>query len=347
MKSRTVLCSLALCLLLTGGAFAKKKLASKSDIDLSQFDFRSGDILFQHLPGKLGSVICDVTNSPLSHCGMVVERQGELQVIEAVGPVRYISLKKWLQQGDQGHFMQMRLKGVSAKQIDSTIAAAEIMLGRPYDIQYELDDGKIYCSELVYKAWLNGTEIEVGEKEKLGSLKWQGNEAFIRTITGGSIPLERVMVTPASVARCPRLKLMYSTFPPRKDEPLYDQSVLAGKWTGDYTIKGLIPVTATVEFDKQGVFSSGEIRLADGSQVAIHELQVTPFKSQREFTGRLRDARGIAGDINAKVRDEGTRVIGTWKDDQGNRGVFSFAKQQLPVERIPARKLPAERPLDE
>src|SRR5579872_879932 len=68
MKSRTVLCSLALCLLLTGGAFAKKKLASKSDIDLSQFDFRSGDILFQHLPGKLGSVICDVTNSPLSHC---------------------------------------------------------------------------------------------------------------------------------------------------------------------------------------------------------------------------------------------------------------------------------------
>jgi|GEM_PF-174492 len=342
MKSQRVFCGLLLCLVMTASVSAQKKLtklfAKEPKVDLSQFDFRSGDIVFQHLPSKLGSVICEVTNSPLSHCGMVVERKGELYVIEAIGPVRYISLKKWIDQGDQGRFMQMRLKDVNRTEIDSTVAAAEAMLGRPYDIQYELDDKKIYCSELVYKAYLRGAEIEVGDKEELGSLKWQGNEAFIRAITGGNLPLERVMVTPASVARCPRLKLMYSTFPPRKDEPFYDQSVLAGKWIGDYTIKSLTPVTATVEFDRRGVFSSGEIQLADGSKVAIQDLQVKPFKAQRELAGSLRDARGIDGQIQATIQDEGRRIIGTWKDDLGNSGVFSFAKQ-LPME--------PKRPLDD
>ena len=180
---------------------------------------------------------------------------------------------------------------------------------------------------MVYKAYLRGAEIEVGAKEELGDLNWRGQEAFIRGITGGDLPLERVMVTPASIARNSRLKLMYSTFPARNDEPFYDQSILAGKWTGDYTIKSLTPVTATVEFDRQGNFSTGTIHLADGSQVAINELRVEPFKSQREFTGRLRDARGIDGEVRAQIKDEGRRIIGTWKDDLGNRGVFSFEKQ--------------------
>ena len=326
MNARRILSGPLLCLLIVAFLSAGK-LAPEPEVDLSQLDFRKGDIVFQHLPGKLGSVICEVTNSSLSHCGLIVDRKGEPCVLEAIGPVRYISLKKWLRQGDKGRFTQMRLKEVSQDQVAKTVTAAEALLGRPYDIQYELDDKKIYCSELVYKAYLRGAEIEVGEKEELGNLNWQGNEAFIRTITGGDLPLERVMVTPASIARSSRLKLMYSTFPARQDEPFYEQSVLAGKWSGDYTIKSLTPVTATVEFDRRGVFSSGAIRLADGSAVAIRDLRVEPFESQREFAGRLRDARGIDGDVRARIQDEGRRIIGTWKDDRGNRGVFSFEKQ--------------------
>lgn len=326
MNTRRILSALLLCLLMTAGASAKK-LAKEPETDLSQLDFRAGDIVFQHLPGKLGSVICEVTDSPLSHCGLVVDRKGELSVIEAIGPVRYISLKNWLKQGDKGRFTQMRLKEVSREQIANAVTAAEGMLGRPYDIQYELDDKKIYCSELVYKAYLRGADIEVGEKEELGNLHWRGHEAFIRAITGGDVPLERVMVTPASIARNRRLKLMYSTFPARKAEPLYDRSVLAGTWKGDYTIKGLTPVTATVEFDRRGLFSSGKIQLADGSQVAIHDFRVEPFNSQREFAGRLRDDRGIDGLVRARIQDEGRRIIGTWTDDLGNRGVFSFEKE--------------------
>jgi hypothetical protein len=283
---------------------------------------------------------------------MVVERKGELYVIEAIGPVRYIELKTWINQGDKERFMQMRVKDVSVMQIERTVAAAEAMLGRPYDIQYELDDEKIYCSELVYKAYRRGAGIEVGTQEELGKLNWRGSEAFIRAITGGSLPLERVMVTPLSVAVSPRLMMMHWQMPPQKQEPLYDQSALAGKWTGDYTIKGLTPATATVEFDRRGGFLSGGIQLADDSHVAFEDLRVTPFKSQREFTGKLRDARPIETEIQARILDEGRRIIGTWKDELGNRGVFSFVKEPKPTLTIPALRLPSlrmpfKRPLDD
>src|SRR5262249_35783026 len=191
---------------------------------------------------------------------MSVHLRGEAHIIEAIGPVRCIPLTKWLKQGDRGHFLQMRLKTVTDDQIAGTVKAAESLLGLPYDLQYELDDQKIYCSELVYKACLRGAGIEVGKKEALGDLRWHRHEKFIRVLAGGELPLDRQMVTPLSIARDPNFKLMYSTFPDRKSEPRYDESALAGTWRGDYTIKGLVPATATVGFDATGKFISGDIR---------------------------------------------------------------------------------------
>ncbi len=319
-----------LCLLFA--LLAVVKARAEADVDLAVLDFREGDIVFQHLPGKLSAVIGDVTGSQLTHCGLVVDHKDALHVLEAIGPVRYLPLQKWLKRGERSQFTQMRLKNVSKEQIAKAVKAAETLLGRPYDIQYELDDAKIYCSELVYKGYLRGADIEVGEKQRLGDLNWKGHETFIRALAGGELPLDRVMVTPVSVARSPLLKLVYSTFPVRADEPVYDQTVLAGRWNGEYTIKNQVSAKATFEFDRNGTFSSGRLCLTDGADVAIRALRVDPFESKREFTGRLSDDRGISGDLHARIRDAGRRIIGTWKDDEGNRGVFSFEKEMVESE---------------
>jgi hypothetical protein len=313
-------CLVLVCLL--GG-----KKISEPGFDPAVLDVRDGDVFFQHLPGKLGSVIADVTDSSLTHCGMAVHVGGEAHIIEAIGPVRCIPLAKWLKQGDRGHFLQMRLKSLTDDQIAKTVKAAESLLGLPYDLQYELDDQKIYCSELVYKAYVRGAGIEVGKKETLGDLNWRRHEKFIRVLAGGELPLDRQMVTPQSIAGDPQFKLMYSTFPERKSEPRYNESVLAGKWSGDYTIKDLVPATASVEFDATGNFVAGGIQVADGAVVPIRSLQVKPFRSQREFSAELRDARDIRAAVEARIRDEGRCIIGTWRDDLGNRGVFAFARQ--------------------
>ncbi|MFN0050938.1 MAG: YiiX/YebB-like N1pC/P60 family cysteine hydrolase [Planctomycetales bacterium] len=317
-----VFCLLAL-LAVAGG-----KKVPTPEIDLSEYDFRDGDIVFQHLPSKLGSMIREVTDSPYSHCGMIAHRHSKPYVLEAIGPVRYLPLREWLKQGDRSQFAQMRLKEVTDEQIAAAIRAAEKFLGRPYDIQYELDDEKIYCSELVYKGYLRGAGLEVGKQETLGELKWEPHEAFIRAITGGPLPLQRVMVTPAAVANSPDLKLLYSNFPARRDDPTYSRNDLAGTWRGDYSIRALAPASVQVELDKNGAFDAGTIQLVDGSAVPIRQLEVAPFARSREFTARLTDARGFDSEVRGRVLDEARRIVGTWSDGDGYRGVFSLERQE-------------------
>ena len=120
MNVRRVLCVPVFCLLFVA-ALGGGKSAPEAVVDIAELDLRDGDIVFQHLPGKLCSVICDVTDSQMSHCGMVVHRKGEPQVIEAIGPVRYVSFKNWLKQGDRGRFAQMRAKDATDDQIAKTI----------------------------------------------------------------------------------------------------------------------------------------------------------------------------------------------------------------------------------
>ena len=112
-------------------------------------------------------------------------------------------------------------------------------------------------------------------------------------------------------------------------EPKAPLVVFLHQWSGDYTIKDLSPVTAVVEFDQYGKFLSGEIQTADGETVAIRELTPHPFRARRDFTAKLRDTRDIEGTVEARICDEGRRIIGTWTDDLGNRGVFSFEKQAV------------------
>lgn len=64
------------------------------------------------------------------------------------------------------------------------IAAARKYLGRPYDVHYEMDDGKIYCSELIYKGYLHATGRPLGKLVKLRELAWKRYAGTIREIEG-------------------------------------------------------------------------------------------------------------------------------------------------------------------
>jgi len=45
--------------------------------------------------------------------------------------------------------------------------AGRRFLGKPYDLTFEWDDRRIYCSELVWKVYKEGLGIEVGQLAKL------------------------------------------------------------------------------------------------------------------------------------------------------------------------------------
>jgi Permuted papain-like amidase enzyme, YaeF/YiiX, C92 family len=166
---------------------------------------QTGDLLFQSLPhNEVIDAIEGASASPYSHCGVVVKTDNEWKVLEAVGPVKETPLAQWISQGREGKFAVQRLKPKFRIHIPQMIEGARLYLGRPYDIQYELDDEKIYCSELIYKGWLHATRKPLGKLVKLGELNWQPHETIIRRIAGG-LPLDRPMITPRDLAAAPEL----------------------------------------------------------------------------------------------------------------------------------------------
>ena len=104
-----------------------------------------------------------------------------------------------------------RLKARYSRTIPEFVAKARAYQGRPYDIQYEFDEDKIYCSELVFRAFLESTGEQLGEVVSLGELDWQQYEDFIRGITGGELPLDRRMITPWHLSRARQLELIFQS----------------------------------------------------------------------------------------------------------------------------------------
>jgi len=322
---------LLLLLVLTGCLSGKKDYAG----DISKYDFKEGDIMLQHIPSYLCSVIADVTNSRYSHCGLITYKHGELCVLEAIGPVKYTPVKEWINRGAYGRFTQLRPKINSRAMIANAIIEAEKHLGKPYDIQYEMGDDKIYCSELVYKSYLQACNIKIGKIQTLGSLNWRPNEKFIRYITGGKLPLNRRMVTPVALERSPNSFLVYSTFPPAKSDRKYDKSILVGIWQGEYTIEGLDTATVFLEIEPdpetdppgfEVILKEGNLKMPGGTEVLINSFKVLQAPKSNRFRATLTDSRGIKAVLSAHIRDNGDRLIGMWSDNKGYTGIFSLGR---------------------
>lgn len=170
-----------------------------------------GDIYFQSLPpSALVVAIEGVTQSPYSHCGILNKVDDEWVIHEAIGPVRAIALETWIMQGMRQDYDVYRLKPEYRSKISELSAATKPYMGRPYDIQYDFDDEKIYCSELIFKAFKTVYGEELGEVVKLGDLNWEPHEAFIRHIAP-SLPLERKMITPQHMADAAQLEQIFES----------------------------------------------------------------------------------------------------------------------------------------
>lgn len=189
------------------GCTAQKHAA---DVPLKEYAPLDGDFLFQSLPhNPLIDTIEGSTESPFSHCGIVVNRGGKWHVIEAIGPVKETHMSVWIAQGRNNAYVAYRLKVPINGKVPQIIAAAERYKGRPYDIRYGFDDAKIYCSELLWKATHDAAGVKLGKVQKLGDLKWQPYADVIKGLEDGLLPLDREMITPRALTEDSRLEEVF------------------------------------------------------------------------------------------------------------------------------------------
>ena len=173
---------------------------------------KEGDFVFQNLSGLLTEIIAAVTESPYSHCGIVVKKNDKFYVLEAIGPVKETPLNEWVARGYAQKITLIRFKEKYQSQIKPIVVEAYKYKGLPYDSRYEWDDEKIYCSELIYKAVLGATGLKIANFVELKDLNWQPYEKYIRYLDGGGLPLERKMVMPVSIVESESFDVVYSNF---------------------------------------------------------------------------------------------------------------------------------------
>ena len=94
--------------------------------------------------------------------------------------------------------------------IPAFIQAARKYVRRPYDIRCRMDDEKIYCSELIFKGYRDATGEPLGKLVKFGDLKWVRHTPVILAIEG-SIPLNRIMITPWHLSEAKQLENVFSS----------------------------------------------------------------------------------------------------------------------------------------
>lgn len=163
---------------------------------------RDGDIIFQTSRSGQSVAIQRATHSPYSHVGVVLYRDGKPFVFEAIATVRYTPLATWIARGDGGRYVVRRLKRpLQPVEMQKLHEATKAYEGKPYDLYFEWNDSRIYCSELVWKMYREATGLEIGTLQKLRELDLTDPavKAKMRERYGKDIPLDERMISPAAM----------------------------------------------------------------------------------------------------------------------------------------------------
>jgi hypothetical protein len=158
---------------------------------------QNGDVVLHASTSQRSELIRKASRSPYSHVGLVEVAKDGVFVIEAVQPVSRTPLAKWIERGEGGWVTVLRPKNLDAATRNRVVAAAKKELGKPYDARYRWDDERLYCSELVVKAFARGAALSVGKQEVVKTLELSDEELALAVKLG--VSPSQTLVTPGSL----------------------------------------------------------------------------------------------------------------------------------------------------
>lgn len=174
-------------------------------------EIKEGDIIFQPTSGGQGKAIQIATHSQYSHCGIIYLVDGKPYVYEAVQPVKMTPLDRWIERGDNEHYVIKRLKNADKALTPDVLkkmkAVGEPFKGKDYDIYFGWGDNDLYCSELVWKIYKRGADIEVGVPQKLASFDLSNPivKQKLAERYGSNIPYDETVISPAAIFESDKL----------------------------------------------------------------------------------------------------------------------------------------------
>ena len=124
-------------------------------------EVREGDVIFQTSQSQQSPLIQIATRSKISHCGIIVMKNGKPYVLETLKTLVVTPLDKFIARGEGGKYWLKRSNKESIK------IKYDGYLGIPYDLAFKFDNGRFYCSELIYDIYKNQLGIELCKPKKI------------------------------------------------------------------------------------------------------------------------------------------------------------------------------------
>ena len=159
-------------------------------------DVREGDIIFQTSQSEQSPLIQIGTRSKITHCGIIVIRNGEPYVLETLRTLVLTPLDKFIARGKDSKYWLKRSDKENIK-----IEYAHY-LGKPYDLAFSFDNDIYYCSELVYDIYKNQLGIELCKPKQVGDYLILGTDKLDKienTMQRRGITKEQYAVAPVDV----------------------------------------------------------------------------------------------------------------------------------------------------
>jgi hypothetical protein len=126
-------------------------------------DLQEGDVVFIESQSSQSPYIKIGTMSRWTHCGVVVKTRQGLKVLEASKTVRLTPFEEFIGAARNGNWCVKRPEQKLPKPI-----AYRKYLGQSYDLAFRFDNGKMYCSELVWLIYKD-QGIELCKPRKVSS----------------------------------------------------------------------------------------------------------------------------------------------------------------------------------
>ena len=180
--------------------------------------FQNGDIIFQTSQSKQCEAVKIATNSKFSHCGIIYIEDGKTYVYEAVQPVKMTLLEDWISHGKDAKYAVKRLRNsdkiLTNEVLQKMKSYGKSMNNKDYDLYFEWSDDKIYCSELVWKIYKNGANIELCKTKKLKDFNLDNPlvKSIMKERYGSKIPFNEAVVAPSQLYESEMVHTIFDNF---------------------------------------------------------------------------------------------------------------------------------------
>ena len=159
MKKAFIIISVILCIVAYPfrSILVEVMTATKAPVE----DVREGDVIFQTSLSQQSHLIKMGTRSTITHCGVVVMKDGKPYVLETQKTLVLTPLEKFIARGKDGKYWHKRPK------MDNIKIKYNSYLGKPYDLAFKFNNDKFYCSELIYDIYKEQLDIELCKPKKV------------------------------------------------------------------------------------------------------------------------------------------------------------------------------------